>query len=1064
MSSQTSLLALWQGRLGRSSALIGGAASALFAIGWGMLEGRWPSAALLLLLTATALLFLSAGRVGALKLRSRLIVGTLTLQLVLAVLEWGWAFPVVMLSCLLVGLAGVLLGRGAVGWVLAAQLAALAWGARSLPAVPSPLFSDPERLREWVSAGLLFAAIGGALALLLDQASKLAARAYAEADSKRALAEERLIACRESRRQRLEAEHALQAPQKIQAVAQLSGGVAHLLNNTLMIVQGALHGLKGRQSSPELRKRFSESVLEACGRVSTCVGELMVLSRNPAREAQRIALQPAIEGIVGKLAPTLPEDIVLRFEGSVDASVPLSSSRLRQVLANLLLNGADALPNGGQIVVRVCEAKEPTRVRVCVEDDGAGMGSEALLRARDAFFTTKSRGRHAGLGLTVAAGIVEQVGGTLEVRSRLGEGTCVQIELPAGCPVSSTHALAPERSERAASGAAGPLDEASSSSGVESMGKAPGPLPALHFASPSPKQWREQAARRYGKIAAAIFLVALLVSFVTLPGRPLPRYVVPGLGAGLCAIAGWVGRVPLGWRVMLLITGTLIPCLGGVTRQAYLAASPVSGLMAIVAWATLLGPAWGGVATVAFCALSFVCLGVLHVGGPLGPIDPQAFSMNRVDNWIRVSVNLTLCETALGLSVHSILQGAQRGIDAVELAQQSLRSARKEEEQEAERRLQAQRERARAERVSATGQAISTITHDLNNALLSLIGPATALGRARPGPTRIDAIVEDLEQGFHHARVLASQVSAQRPAMALPPRAVCLADATRRVLRSIPPILPKRISLRSNLPECGYVEILESDLYRLLFNLVLNARDAISGLGVISVELDRRGTRPMLSVRDTGCGMDESTQRQLFQPFFTTKKRGTGLGLHSVSAIASRTGGMTSVWSKPGEGATFSVCWPSASAPPRVIPAAVNGSALGRGSRVLVVEDEPRVRAFLVGALREAGHTVHEAGDGDTAERLSATLPGPLTLCIDGVIPGLPSLKVITGFLRHHPGRPIIVCSGHLPENLQQRGLVGELGAKGDVSFLAKPFQASELCELIAEREAAVYAGDSVAT
>jgi two-component system cell cycle sensor histidine kinase/response regulator CckA len=232
---------------------------------------------------------------------------------------------------------------------------------------------------------------------------------------------------------------------------------------------------------------------------------------------------------------------------------------------------------------------------------------------------------------------------------------------------------------------------------------------------------------------------------------------------------------------------------------------------------------------------------------------------------------------------------------------------------------------------------------------------------------------------------------------------------------------------------------------RLLFNLVANARDAMDGHGTLRVTLRRAGTRALLEVTDTGGGMSEATRKQVFDPFFTTKPRGagSGLGLHVVASIVERSHGSVHVRSEPGRGSSFVIDWPAqvvakADLRPRVTPSdhrPVHGV-------VLLAEDESLVRAVMEETLRRAGYDVRVARDGDEALELASEPIDYVAACIDGVMTGAPSAKVIEHLSETHPRTPILLCSGYLPADLAARGLVGP-----SVHLLAKPFGPARLRE-----------------
>jgi two-component system cell cycle sensor histidine kinase/response regulator CckA len=200
----------------------------------------------------------------------------------------------------------------------------------------------------------------------------------------------------------------------------------------------------------------------------------------------------------------------------------------------------------------------------------------------------------------------------------------------------------------------------------------------------------------------------------------------------------------------------------------------------------------------------------------------------------------------------------------------------------------------------------------------------------------------------------------------------------------------------------------------------------------------------------------------IFEPFFTTKTvgMGTGLGLATVYAFATEAGGTLRVRSSPGTGATFTLLLPESAAraalpevaSPSLAAVEGTGAAGSVGTRVFVVEDNPIVRDNMVQILRRDGFQVTAAADGDEAMAMLASDLKFSVLCIDGVMPGASTREVIEKAEARLPNMRVLLCSGHLREELLRRGV-----AAGRYAFLPKPFSASEL--LTAVRNLTVGSG-----
>jgi len=201
-----------------------------------------------------------------------------------------------------------------------------------------------------------------------------------------------------------------------------------------------------------------------------------------------------------------------------------------------------------------------------------------------------------------------------------------------------------------------------------------------------------------------------------------------------------------------------------------------------------------------------------------------------------------------------------------------------------------------------------------------------------------------------------------------------------------------------------------------------------------------------LSVSDTGEGMDRETLDRIFDPFFTTKgdQGGTGLGLATVYAFAKESRGAIDAASTPGGGTTFTLLLPECAAVQAAAPAPqapeASGPSLSGGARILVVEDRPDVRASMARILSHHGFDVSETSDGDSALRALSDGKSFALMCIDGVMPGLETATVIERAKALAPSMPVLVCSGHVHEELLRRGI-----ATGRYAFLAKPFTTQQL-------------------
>jgi CheY-like chemotaxis protein len=246
-------------------------------------------------------------------------------------------------------------------------------------------------------------------------------------------------------------------------------------------------------------------------------------------------------------------------------------------------------------------------------------------------------------------------------------------------------------------------------------------------------------------------------------------------------------------------------------------------------------------------------------------------------------------------------------------------------------------------------------------------------------------------------------------------------------------------------------------LEQVLMNLAVNARDAMSGEGVITIrtrdvhvgtEMAAAASGPAsgdfveIAVADTGAGMSRETMDRIFEPFFTTKGlgEGTGLGLAVCYGIVRQAGGDISVTSAPGQGTTFTVRLPAAAG--LADPAATSvATPAGQGSEtLLVVEDERVIRELLVRALKSRGYQVLQAADGREAVEVAEAHPGPIHLLIsDVVMPRMGGPEAARAIREARPGIACLFISGYAAESMFGSG------APEGSEFLAKPLTPDEI-------------------
>jgi CheY-like chemotaxis protein len=262
----------------------------------------------------------------------------------------------------------------------------------------------------------------------------------------------------------------------------------------------------------------------------------------------------------------------------------------------------------------------------------------------------------------------------------------------------------------------------------------------------------------------------------------------------------------------------------------------------------------------------------------------------------------------------------------------------------------------------------------------------------------------------------------------------------------------------------GQVRADPGQIEQVILNLAVNARDAMPGGGRLTIETSNVvlnelqanrhvgvdiGSYVMLTVTDTGCGMDEIVQSHLFEPFFTTKGpgKGTGLGLSTVYGVVTQSGGKIWVSSTPGQGSTFKIYLPRVEEKVGPGPEEAPAMVLTGSETILVVEDEDEVRNLVRRILQKRGYRVLEAASGSEAVAQAQNFDGSIHLLLtDVVMPRMNGADVARTLRLLRPLLPVLYMSGYPDESMVQQGLI-EPGAM----FIQKPFSPDALARRIRE-------------
>jgi two-component system, cell cycle sensor histidine kinase and response regulator CckA len=369
------------------------------------------------------------------------------------------------------------------------------------------------------------------------------------------------------------------------------------------------------------------------------------------------------------------------------------------------------------------------------------------------------------------------------------------------------------------------------------------------------------------------------------------------------------------------------------------------------------------------------------------------------------------------------------------------------------------------ERMEVVGQLAGGMAHEANNQMSVVLGATEFILRRADVPPQVRQDAEYIRAAAERTAAITRQLLAFSRRQILQPQAVDLNE----VVKKLEPILRRtllenqRLELRlgSDVPAVRADPI---QLDQVLLNLTINARDAMPHGGVLTIETrgvhvsaEYAGTHPgttirpgpfsMLVVSDTGTGMDRETMKHVFEPFFTTKGvgKGSGLGLAMIYGIVRQSGGYIWPYSEPGLGTTFKIYLPSTedataiqtdSEPEKIEPS--------KHATVLVVEDDPLVRAIARRTLTEAGFSVLDAEDGQQALEIVARHQ-PIDLVLtDVAMPDFGGRELAQRLSQLKPGLPIIFMSGYTDDDLTRRGLLD-----AGIPFLEKPFSPRDLARVV---------------
>ncbi|HEY7547619.1 MAG TPA: PAS domain S-box protein [Blastocatellia bacterium] len=363
-----------------------------------------------------------------------------------------------------------------------------------------------------------------------------------------------------------------------------------------------------------------------------------------------------------------------------------------------------------------------------------------------------------------------------------------------------------------------------------------------------------------------------------------------------------------------------------------------------------------------------------------------------------------------------------------------------------------------SQKMEAIGMLAGGVAHDFNNLLTGILGYTQLILRRLPDADPMRKEIEEVEKASVQAASLTNQLLAFSRQQVLQPRVIDLNDVIIENSRLLRRIIGEDVELVTVLaPDLRCIKADAMQIQQVMLNLAVNARDAMPHGGKLTIETASVSIDPdsghkhigiisgpcvMLTVSDTGSGMDDETRLRIFEPFFTTKGRGSGLGLSTVYGIVRQSGGNIMVQSEVGRGTRFTIYLPRVDERAEKLATTSRGVDMLRGSEtILLVEDSRIIRDMACEALRLCGYAVVAASGSGEALLMCERHESPIHLLLtDVVMPHLSGPELAERLTRVRPEMKVLYMSGYTDNELARHGIVDT-----DVAFIQKPFTPTSL-------------------
>ena len=364
-----------------------------------------------------------------------------------------------------------------------------------------------------------------------------------------------------------------------------------------------------------------------------------------------------------------------------------------------------------------------------------------------------------------------------------------------------------------------------------------------------------------------------------------------------------------------------------------------------------------------------------------------------------------------------------------------------------------------AQKMESLGLLSGGVAHDFNNLLVAILGHADVALRDTEDPQRVESCLQGIKRASIRASDLAAQLLSYTGKNEFELHPCSLNRLIEEMMQLLHASIARKVHLQLELADdLPAVDMDPTQIRQVVLNLITNAAESIgenSGsirvqTGLSLLETPDADSQPsvQLTISDTGCGMDEETLEQIFEPFFSTKVGGRGLGMAAVQGIVARHKGVLHAESQPDEGTTFQIAFPASSKPAETPTCQAEHTPAPSSKTcrtVLVIDDEEDVREILQMMLESTGLVVLTAADGPEGIELFRRQSSHIAaVLLDMTMPRMSGVEVLNELRVLDEDVPVLLCSGYGPQNTP-----GKLPLDQIAGFIAKPFEMDHLLETV---------------